>query len=168
MDKIRSIHKYSHEEQVTHFKEINYPGRICGAVNRKLEKFIKLKDKNSINLYIKSNNIPLHVKGGLLFSYLEKYFDNISPDILHLLIDLEPRLVCKDVAVPLLNSSNIPALLALMERGYKIDEHFIEEFRNCIIGSLECCSDEKERLATMEYYAPLIYFLVSKGNSISL
>lgn len=166
MQQTRSVHKYTHDQQMKNFEKLNYEGRPCGKVPKTINKLVSTADSKAIKMHFDSNYVVPHIRGGILFSYLEDNFWTVTPEVLHAIIDVEPRLVCKDLAVPLLNSNNIPALLALEERGYEIDQHFIEEFKASIEGAYE--SESTKRIELNRYYTPLIQFLKDRGFNLEL
>ena len=166
MQQTRSVHKYTHEQQMKNFERLNYDGRPINRVTKKVNEVISSADSKAIESYFDTNFTAPHIRGGLLFSYLENHFGDVTPEVLHAIIDVEPRLVCQDLAVPLLNSNNIPALLALEERGYQIDQYFIEEFKDCIEGAYE--SESTKIIELNRYYAPLVRFLKNRRFNVEL
>lgn len=99
-------------------------------------------------------------KIGILLSYLEAYYNSVSPAIIRIIVIYAPVLCCTQIVGPLLNSLNIDAVKEMEKCGYLPDIKLAQ----AIIMSLVDAEYEKEELLDItQKYTPVVDYLISKG-----
>lgn len=152
------------------FVSINTPRAKCrfGWIFRPLEAWdlLGLRTIESLtivlNMVTTGRKTPQSYKdrqGCVLLSYIEGKTQSLSTDVLELFCKYEPRLICTNVAVILLNSCRSDLLDKLRELGYKPDLKLVETIIGCIVDGWE----EEERKEAIEKYTPIIEYLQKAG-----
>ena len=81
---------------------------------------------------------------GLLWNFMQRNLNLINIDIIfNKLINLEPRLVCLDLA--LLCCQKLSTFILLLNRGYVPDKNFVQAFINLVLNSI---SDNNNNIIT--------------------
>lgn len=99
---------------------------------------------------------------GLFWNHIERNCEKSGLDALFdKLIDIDPRLVCKKLALVCIH--NYPMFCVLISRGYVIDKLFIGECISLIENLLEYTSIEEGLEILESKYKQLIDYLVSNN-----
>ena len=112
-----------------------YDGRPIGRSSTELDRAVQENSVPRVRAFLEKHDASK--RPGLLRSYLEAWCDNVSRENFLTLLEVEPRLLCDEIAVLVVYNLQAGATGVLIERGWKVTPAFEEEIDSLCAGLAE-------------------------------